>query len=509
MKKKRIILSSVLLVLVITLGIVGYRILKPKNTISPNAKGLALYVADSNSGVGYSPATTFSTVAEAVAQGYVLDETASQATCTNGSQIHWNSETNIISLTTTSATTCNFIFKMLSRITILSRGDGSDTSTATSSNLAVGDKIQIGDENFWVISNTNGTIRALAEYNINVGSNKNPSVTEGLQNESVRGYRSGGGTKYGNVAFSSSSSTYSGSAYEGYINSYISLLVSTYGLNAGDISGDAITKTELETLGCNSSSNTCSGSSYPWVYTTSYWSGSAYSSSLVWDVRSDGLFGRYSCGSDSPFGVRPVIELNASEFIVEPVYKVITQAGSSLTTGDKIAIGDENFWVISNTNGTIRALAEYNINVGSNKNPSVTEGLQDESVKGRLQSGTKYGNVAFDSSGTTYAGSALEGYINDYIDLIVSTYGLNASDIRGDAITYTELETLECDGSSDYTCSGSTYSWVYTTSYWSGSAYDSNYVWDVNSNGDFDANGYYNGYYFGVRPVVILSESLF
>ena len=208
--------------------------------------------------------SSYTSIAEAIAAGYEFNE--SESSCTNGATLTYNSANNTVSVTTTSATTCDFKFDEAASIyAVVSKA---------SSSLATGDKIAIGDENFWVISNTNGTIRALAEYNINVGSNKNSSVTEGLQDESVKGWLQSG-TIYGNVAFDSSSSTYAGSAYEGYINSYINLLVSTYGLNASDISGDAITKTELETLGCDSSNYTCSGSTYPWVYTTSYWSGSA------------------------------------------------------------------------------------------------------------------------------------------------------------------------------------------------------------------------------------------
>jgi len=162
------------------------------------------------------------------------------------------------------------------------------------------------------------------------------------------------------------------------------------------------------------------------------------------------------------------LSASATERKTSP-YTVISQAGASLTTGDKIAIGDENFWVISNTNGTIRALAEYNINVGSNKNPSVAEGVQDESVKGNTFSGTSYGTIAFSNSGTSYSGSLLEGYINDYIDKLEDDYGV--SGISGDAITLNELETLGCSSSSN-SCSEAP-SWVHTTSYWSGSALDS------------------------------------
>jgi len=173
-----------------------------------------------------------------------------------------------------------------------------------------------------------------------------------------------------------------------------------------------------------------------------------------------------------------------------------------------IAIGSENFWVISNTNGTIRALAEYNINVGNYIVYGEPEGLQNARASGITEETLSdqdnvYGTVPFSNSGTTYSGSLLEGYINDYIDKLEDEYGV--SGISGDAITLSELETLGCS-SNDHSCMDAP-SWVYTTTYWSGSAYDSNRVWCVGSSAVFGYDGY-NAYgYFGVRPVVVISES--
>ena len=182
--------------------------------------------------------------------------------------------------------------------------------------------------------------------------------------------------------------------------------------------------------------------------------------------------------------------------------QILSQAGASLALGDKIAIGDQNFWVISNINGTVRALAEYNLNVGSNKNASVPEGLQHESVKGYVSSGTKYGNVAFSNSGIAYSGSLVEGYINSYVNTLNSTYGTN---VTGDAITAYEIKSL-CNLTGSGTCAN-TYPWVYTTSYWSGSVFSSFGVWRVYSDGDFGGSRYDYDDNFGVRPVIIISES--
>ena len=191
----------------------------------------------------------------------------------------------------------------------------------------------------------------------------------------------------------------------------------------------------------------------------------------------------------------------------EPPVHIISKAGSNLTTGDKIAIGDENFWVISNTNGTIRALAEYNINVGSNKNTSVPEGLQHSTVRGPYSGGTTYGNVAFSNSGTSYSGSLLKSYIDDYVTLLNSTYGTS---VTGDAITHDELTNIfgceELD-SCPATSNGKDTSWIYTTTYWTGSANDDYNVWCVYTDGYFGLINYYGAYSSGVRPVISISES--
>ena len=52
--------------------------------------------------------------------------------------------------------------------------------------------------------------------------------------------------------------------------------------------------------------------------------------------------------------------------------------------------------------------------------------------------------------------------------------------------------------------------WVYETSYWIGSAFDSFYfVWYIKSDGKFSGtscgtNDYLSGYAYGVRPVIVI-----
>ena len=73
-------------------------------------------------------------------------------------------------------------------------------------------------------------------------------------------------------------------------------------------------------------------------------------------------------------------------------------------------------------------------------------------------------------------------------------------------ISVEELETLGCQKLSY--CS-SKYSWVYATSYWTGSAYNYTYVWSI-YNDDFRyVYVYSSDYSFGVSPVITIPKSEF
>ena len=216
----------------------------------------------------------------------------------------------------------------------------------------------------------------------------------------------------------------------------------------------------------------------------------------------------------------------------------------TLEVGQRIAIGDEVFRFIrytstsgslnecggetgdstacaDATNGDIRAIAEYNLYVGHIYNSSGTKtgdiatsdakyGRQDSTARGLVSGADRIGTTEFSSASvkgtkySSYTGSIVEDYVEEYVQYLSDEYGATVS---GGLITKAELESLGCDGTNNYTCSSSTYPWVYTTSYWSGSPFFTNDVWGVNSNADFDNNYYLNGYNYGVRPVITISAS--
>jgi len=293
-KMKKIIIVTALVVFALITGIFGYNKIQSKDA---KQKGMfAIYIDE---GDGNGPVASTSNVWPT--DGYELDLETSF--CDNGSTLTYDSTNKTVGVEAVTGDKCKLYFVKV-------ENEGLRVVSQAGSSLATGDKIAIGDENFWVISNTNGTIRALAEYNINVGDNKNPSVVEGLQDESVRGYRSDGGTTYGNVIFSNSSNTYSGSILEGYINDYIDKLENEYGVSG--ISGDAITYSELQSLGCQQYGY-CSG--LTWVYVSSYWTKTTDGALSLFVIYSDGYItderycGTSTCSNASDgapiAGVRP------------------------------------------------------------------------------------------------------------------------------------------------------------------------------------------------------------
>ena len=101
---------------------------------------------------------------------------------------------------------------------------------------------------------------------------------------------------------------------------------------------------------------------------------------------------------------------------------------------------------------------------------------------------------------STYEGSIVEGYVNEYKSKL-EAIGAEIEEAR--LITKEELEGLGC---SSGTCSSAPF-FIYSTSYWSGSAYDTDNVWRVNSTASFGGNFYTYGRNFGVRPVIGISIS--
>ena len=200
-------------------------------------------------------------------------------------------------------------------------------------------------------------------------------------------------------------------------------------------------------------------------------------------------------------------------------------SGDGTQTSDEVCIGEECFYVMYSDDTSVTMLAKYNLYVGGEYNGSSWTAYGDEatgkqdlnmigcSSKVQLYKGTtEFSNTNYDWSNTVSiypayvynSKSTLYSYVENY-KTYLSMLGVTPSEAR--LITYEELTSLGCSISS-LSCSMAP-SWVYATSYWSGSASSSDYVWSVNSNGDL--NYFYYLYYgnYGCRPVIVISKDYF
>jgi hypothetical protein len=214
--------------------------------------------------------------------------------------------------------------------TVPNNGVGSSNISANGSLDAIGTIVTIGDQQFYTIGTEGDNVKLLSMYNLYVGNQCDDdngvvplASPTGIQSELAIGWfdgHSAANPKIGTTAFSSSTqigtnySDYSGSIVEGYVNNYKTILEEDYGIDV--VEARLITKDELtsEEIGCSADGYTCIESAYPWIYSTSYWSGSADITYGVWRVDSSGLFVGINCRSDSDFGVRPVIIISKSNF---------------------------------------------------------------------------------------------------------------------------------------------------------------------------------------------------
>ena len=194
---------------------------------------------------------------------------------------------------------------------------------------------------------------------------------------------------------------------------------------------------------------------------------------------------------------------------------VISADGSLDAIGTIVIIGDQQFYIIGNEGDNVKLLSMYNLYVGnsvdsdSNVTPLASPtGKQSELAKGWLDGADEwYGTTAFSNTDSTYVGSIVEGYVNNYKTILESDYGVDVVEAR--LISYDELTDSETFACVNYDYCSDKYPWIYSTSYWSGSSYNTLDVWYVDSNGYFDLNYYGIDNIFGVRPVIIISRSLF
>ena len=200
--------------------------------------------------------------------------------------------------------------------------------------------------------------------------------------------------------------------------------------------------------------------------------------------------------------------------------------------GSEVCIDTECFYVISSTDDTVTMLAKYNLYVG-NECVGLTSsscisygdeatGIQDSSMLGYVTGATiRRGVVAFSNSPYWYSGGLKAEYglgfpvdvydSNSYLYNYVENYkmyldNLGVTPIEARLISNDELVELKCS-ENDIVC----FSWLYATTYWSGSAFSRNQVVGVASGvGVVTTNNQFNSLgLYGVRPVITISKDYF
>ena len=201
----------------------------------------------------------------------------------------------------------------------------------------------------------------------------------------------------------------------------------------------------------------------------------------------------------------------------------ISADGSLDEIGTIVTIGTEKFYTIGIEGDNVKLLSMYNLYVGGEYNVDTkiwtaygeeATGKQDENMLGfKPRISLRKGTTGFSSDEqkgenySSYTGSIVEKYVNNYKTLLENNYGIVVLEAR--LITYSELTNTETFACEEYDYCSKKYPWIYLTSYWTGSAQNATGVWRIDTHGRFDCNDYKSDYYLGVRPVIIVAKSLF
>ena len=172
-------------------------------------------------------------------------------------------------------------------------------------------------------------------------------------------------------------------------------------------------------------------------------------------------------------------------------------SGDLDTVGSVVRIGTEDFYVIGKQESLhVKLFAKYNLGVGNgfqtptNKQESTATGWVVEETCGNGQGTGKPpcpGSVS---------NPAIQ-YLNDYVTYL-SSFNVNAT---ARLITVEELDSIGC-ATNSYTCSSAP-AWTHSTSYWTGSYWDTNStLYVVYQGGTVFIDNFID--FFGVRPVIIL-----
>ena len=190
----------------------------------------------------------------------------------------------------------------------------------------IGTIVTIGTELFYTIGTEENNVKLLSMYNLYVGNNVNingdvtPLINPtGIQSELAKGWIGGPSVAIGTTAFSSINqketnyNDYNGSIIEKYVNNYQNYLETNFDVDIREarlISYNELTN--QETFACKEKAH-CSRK-YPWIYSTSYWTGTSFENTYIWRIHATGTFATHHYYGDDSYGERPVIVISKDYF---------------------------------------------------------------------------------------------------------------------------------------------------------------------------------------------------
>ena len=201
------------------------------------------------------------------------------------------------------------------------------------------------------------------------------------------------------------------------------------------------------------------------------------------------------------------------------VVRILKGDGTALS--DEVCFGRECFYTIITQGDNVMLLAKYNLYVGYEyyeTGPTLLDypsGVQDKRARGFVDgpypfvatstfSNTNYWSslVSAYPANVYNSSSNLYGYLENY-KTYLTNMGITINEIR--PINLYELQYLGCRSDAG-TCEAAP-SWVYQTSYRTGTAFDSDRIWQVVYGGEMNYSGYYINT-VGVRPLIIIPKSV-
>ena len=209
---------------------------------------------------------------------------------------------------------------------------------------------------------------------------------------------------------------------------------------------------------------------------------------------------------------------------------------NTVVIGDIVSVVDQEFYVYKRENRNVYLLSKYNLKVGKIALSSASTvrdyspdeegyGLQSPETPGVVEGSSRnYGTIAFSGAnywkditwpgnyfggGSGYAYDRPYPYVyneNSYLYEHVENYRRyleqNGMKIKEARLLSTE-EAVELGCRVTSTCENAP-EWVYSTSYWLGSAELDDSINIILTSGDLNCNAQYVFYYYGVRPVIVI-----